>query len=187
MFADWELIGIPHRLVISDRGLKEGARRVPAPPATMRPCRRPRLAVHDAVAHLKGVLRCDEPAPPLAGCWPAALAAAGRAAPSPAPRRRQRRNRWPMRCAARLGAIANSAPPEPASTPSRPAAYLRWLGAMSTRLQRQAEHHASSSSRRSGTSRRAGLGPRWCSGWCWRSSGFRKYAISSPARAATCR
>jgi prolyl-tRNA synthetase len=24
MFADWELIGAPHRVVISDRGLKEG-------------------------------------------------------------------------------------------------------------------------------------------------------------------
>ncbi len=24
MFADWELIGVPHRMVISDRGLKEG-------------------------------------------------------------------------------------------------------------------------------------------------------------------
>lgn len=24
MFADWELIGVPHRLVIGDRGLKEG-------------------------------------------------------------------------------------------------------------------------------------------------------------------
>jgi prolyl-tRNA synthetase len=24
MFADWELVGVPHRLVISDRGLKEG-------------------------------------------------------------------------------------------------------------------------------------------------------------------
>jgi len=24
MFADWELIGVPHRVVISDRGLKEG-------------------------------------------------------------------------------------------------------------------------------------------------------------------
>ncbi|RZL82169.1 MAG: proline--tRNA ligase, partial [Variovorax sp.] len=24
MFADWELIGVPHRLVISDRGIKEG-------------------------------------------------------------------------------------------------------------------------------------------------------------------
>jgi prolyl-tRNA synthetase len=24
MFADWELIGVPHRFVIGDRGLKEG-------------------------------------------------------------------------------------------------------------------------------------------------------------------
>ena len=24
MFADWELIGVPHRLVIGDRGLKDG-------------------------------------------------------------------------------------------------------------------------------------------------------------------
>jgi len=24
MFADWELIGVPHRVVISERGLKEG-------------------------------------------------------------------------------------------------------------------------------------------------------------------
>ena len=24
MFADWELIGVPHRITIGDRGLKEG-------------------------------------------------------------------------------------------------------------------------------------------------------------------
>ena len=24
MFADWELIGVPHRVVLCDRGLKEG-------------------------------------------------------------------------------------------------------------------------------------------------------------------
>jgi prolyl-tRNA synthetase len=24
MFADWELIGVPHRIVLSDRGLKAG-------------------------------------------------------------------------------------------------------------------------------------------------------------------
>jgi prolyl-tRNA synthetase len=24
MFADWELIGVPHRVTIGDRGLKEG-------------------------------------------------------------------------------------------------------------------------------------------------------------------
>jgi prolyl-tRNA synthetase len=31
MFADWELIGVPHRVVLSDRGLKEGHGRVPGP------------------------------------------------------------------------------------------------------------------------------------------------------------
>lgn len=53
MFADWELVGIPHRVVISDRGLKEGkveyqARRDPQ--ATS-------VAVGDVLAHLKGVLK----------------------------------------------------------------------------------------------------------------------------------
>jgi len=49
MFADWELIGVPHRVVLSDRGLKEGqveyqGRRDEA--AT-------KLALGDVLAHLK--------------------------------------------------------------------------------------------------------------------------------------
>lgn len=53
MFADWELIGIPHRVVLGDRGLKEGqveyqGRRDEA--AT-------KLAVADVVGHLKGLLK----------------------------------------------------------------------------------------------------------------------------------
>lgn len=49
MFADWELIGVPHRVVLGDRGLKEGqveyqGRRDEA--AT-------KIAVGDVVAHLK--------------------------------------------------------------------------------------------------------------------------------------
>jgi prolyl-tRNA synthetase len=53
MFADWELIGVPHRVVLSDRGLKEGlveyqGRRDEA--AT-------KLAVGDVVGHLKGLLK----------------------------------------------------------------------------------------------------------------------------------
>ncbi len=43
MFADWELIGVPHRVVISDRGLKDG--KVEYRAAAMRrpsACRRPR-------------------------------------------------------------------------------------------------------------------------------------------------
>jgi hypothetical protein len=32
MFADWELIGVPHRVVISDRGPEGRPARIPAPP-----------------------------------------------------------------------------------------------------------------------------------------------------------
>ncbi|WP_374366481.1 proline--tRNA ligase [Piscinibacter sp.] len=53
MFADWELIGIPHRLVISDRGLKEGRVEYQG----RRDAQATALAVGDAVAHLKGVLK----------------------------------------------------------------------------------------------------------------------------------
>ncbi len=53
MFADWELIGVPHRVVLGDRGLKEGqveyqGRRDEA--AT-------KLGVNDVVGHLKGLLK----------------------------------------------------------------------------------------------------------------------------------
>ncbi|TXI17246.1 MAG: proline--tRNA ligase, partial [Roseateles sp.] len=53
MFADWELIGVPHRVVLSDRGLKEGqveyqGRRDEA--AT-------KLALADVLAHLKAQLK----------------------------------------------------------------------------------------------------------------------------------
>ena len=53
MFADWELIGVPHRVVLSDRGLKEGQveyqhRRDTAPT---------RLALADAAAFVRGRLQ----------------------------------------------------------------------------------------------------------------------------------
>ncbi|MBY0366663.1 MAG: proline--tRNA ligase, partial [Burkholderiaceae bacterium] len=53
MFADWELIGVPHRVVLGDRGLKDGqveyqGRRDEAVT---------KLAVGDVVAHLKGLLK----------------------------------------------------------------------------------------------------------------------------------
>jgi prolyl-tRNA synthetase len=53
MFADWELIGVPHRVVLSDRGLKEGqleiqGRREPAAS---------RVAVSDALRVLRERLR----------------------------------------------------------------------------------------------------------------------------------
>jgi prolyl-tRNA synthetase len=52
MFADWELIGVPHRVVLSDRGLKEGqveyqGRRDAAPTT---------VALAESAAHVKGRL-----------------------------------------------------------------------------------------------------------------------------------
>lgn len=52
MFADWELIGVPHRVVIGERGLKEGnleyqGRRDEAASA---------VAVAEMVAFIKGKL-----------------------------------------------------------------------------------------------------------------------------------
>ncbi|WP_198969801.1 proline--tRNA ligase [Xylophilus sp. ASV27] len=52
MFADWELIGVPHRVVLSERGLKEGQVEY----QHRRDTEATRLAVSDILAHLKGRL-----------------------------------------------------------------------------------------------------------------------------------
>ena len=80
-------------------------------------------------------------------------------------------------------AIANSAPPKPSfdSTEAR-LAYLRWLGAMSTRLQRRKAEHITRVEFLEATwyeSKRAGLEPALVLGLVQVESGFRKYAISS--------
>ncbi len=49
MFADWELIGVPHRVVLSDRGLKDGVAEYQG--------RRDREATSMAVEHLTATLR----------------------------------------------------------------------------------------------------------------------------------
>jgi prolyl-tRNA synthetase len=49
MFADWELVGVPHRVVISDRGLKEGQVEYQG----RRDAEASKLALADVVAHLK--------------------------------------------------------------------------------------------------------------------------------------
>ncbi|WP_431288618.1 proline--tRNA ligase [Roseateles chitinivorans] len=49
MFADWELVGVPHRVVISDRGLKEGQVEYQG----RRDAAATKLALADVVAHLK--------------------------------------------------------------------------------------------------------------------------------------
>jgi len=52
MFADWELIGVPHRVVLSDRGLKEGQVEYQG----RRDAEATKLALADVVATLKGKL-----------------------------------------------------------------------------------------------------------------------------------
>ncbi|MBK6862693.1 MAG: proline--tRNA ligase [Ideonella sp.] len=52
MFADWELIGVPLRVVVSDRGLKEGTLEVQG----RRDPQAARVALADAVAHVKAAL-----------------------------------------------------------------------------------------------------------------------------------
>ena len=55
MFADWELIGVPHRITIGDRSLKEGvveyqARRHSGEPAA-------KIAVAEIAAHVLAQLK----------------------------------------------------------------------------------------------------------------------------------
>jgi prolyl-tRNA synthetase len=52
MFADWELVGVPHRVVLSDRGLKEGQVEYQG----RRDAEATKLALTDLVAHLKAKL-----------------------------------------------------------------------------------------------------------------------------------
>ncbi|MBB3195800.1 proline--tRNA ligase [Roseateles terrae] len=53
MFADWELIGVPHRVVISDRGLKEGQVEYQG----RRDAAATKLALADVVPHLQQRLK----------------------------------------------------------------------------------------------------------------------------------
>ncbi len=52
MFADWELIGVPHRVTIGDRGLKEGQMEY----QHRRDIAATKVAVDDILAHLQGQL-----------------------------------------------------------------------------------------------------------------------------------
>jgi len=53
MFADWELVGVPHRVVLSDRGLKEGQVEYQG----RRDAEATKLALVEVLAHLKGKLK----------------------------------------------------------------------------------------------------------------------------------
>jgi prolyl-tRNA synthetase len=58
MFAEWELIGVPHRVVISDRGLKEGQLEIQG----RRETAAARVEVGQATAALQARLRASAPA-----------------------------------------------------------------------------------------------------------------------------
>ena len=52
MLADWELIGVPHRVVLGDRGLKEGVVEYQA----RRDAEATKIAPADVLAHIKAKL-----------------------------------------------------------------------------------------------------------------------------------
>jgi prolyl-tRNA synthetase len=52
MFADWELIGVPHRITIGDKGLKDGLVEY----QHRRDVESSKVAVADILGHLKGRL-----------------------------------------------------------------------------------------------------------------------------------
>jgi hypothetical protein len=136
MFADWELIGVPHRVTIGDRALKEGQveyqhRRDAPPPRWPRPISWPMswaVWPHDP-GPFASFLPCFAAAGPAAWLASPGLAHAGGQLEEPL---------MDSVRTALSSAIANRAPPEPvfASTEAR-LHYLRWLGTMSDRLRRR--------------------------------------------------
>jgi prolyl-tRNA synthetase len=52
MFADWELIGVPHRITIGDKGLKDGLIEY----QHRRDAEASKVDVADILGHLKGCL-----------------------------------------------------------------------------------------------------------------------------------
>jgi prolyl-tRNA synthetase len=52
MFADWELIGVPHRITIGDKGLKDGLVEY----QHRRDAESSKVSVADLLGHLKGRL-----------------------------------------------------------------------------------------------------------------------------------
>ena len=55
MFADWELIGVPHRVTIGDKSLKEGVVEY----QHRRDAAATKVAVSDVAAHVKAAWRYD--------------------------------------------------------------------------------------------------------------------------------
>ena len=162
MFADWELIGVPHRVVVSDRGLKEGKVELQG--------RREDAGGACAAGRCSGIPESQarrmivgaEPAAQSACCAPsAAPTGAGAGAQIEEPLADAVRS-------ALAAAVANAAPPRPAfETMDERLKYLRWLGAMSERLKRYKDEHLTRVEFLETVwyeSQRPGSRPRWCSG-----------------------
>jgi hypothetical protein len=113
MFADWELIGVPLRVVISDRGLKEGLLEVQG-----RRDEATKVAHCDVGATVKarlavdGLARARRPSARLPARRAARRPCWGRSLRMPPPASRP--SRWPMRCAPRC-------PPRSPQRAARPA------------------------------------------------------------------
>ena len=175
MFADWELIGVPHRVVISDRGLKEGQleyqhrRDAQATKVAYGGDRRFRQGTAHGVIGRRGCLQAAPAA--LLLPWLPRPAFAGAQVEEPLADS--------VRTALH-SAIASSAPPIPDFQDIEARlAYLRWLGSMSGRLRRRTPEWQDRKEFLQTVwyeSRRAGSSRRWCSGW----SRSRAISASSP-------
>jgi hypothetical protein len=163
MFADWELIGVPLRVVISDRGLKagtvevQGRRDAAASVVPLAEVAGPRQGPPEGMTGTAADAPCLRPlrvpGPPSGLLAPARAGAQHRGAAG--------------RCRAlrAVGRRGRAAPPKPRFDRSRQRlAYLRWLGEASERLKRArpSTRRASNSSRPCGTKPARRPGPRWC-------------------------
>ena len=54
MFAEWELIGVPHRVVVSDRGIKDGSYEV----LHRREAEPKKIAIDQAASTLRSLIKC---------------------------------------------------------------------------------------------------------------------------------
>jgi prolyl-tRNA synthetase len=169
MFADWELIGVPHRVVVGERGLKEGkleykgradAEASDDPrrgDAGLPEARAARLIARLVLAVCRGAAAAGG-----AGRRPAVRTAGGQRAGQPA------------------AAIADRASPEP-QFPSIQE-KVDWLTEMSARLSRRIPDREARLDLLKTVyyeAKRAGLDPQMVLGLIQVESGFKKYAVSS--------
>jgi hypothetical protein len=183
MFADLELIGIPHRITIGDRGLKEGkveyqsrrdTARHPGPVGGHRRVR-PRPAPEAAKAWIDRMSLWNfcvrHSARP---CWRRRCSRRGRHMPARRQEEQLRHRSWragqgDRRCA-RPGRLRQ--PPRPAAVADEMSRRIAHKDARRTRAARAPRHRVLRVAAR-------GLDPQLVLGVIYHESGFKKYAVSS--------